>query len=206
MLVSGGQIQSELREALLEGQSLSSSETESVVRQAVQASAAGVPRALIFMRLREGVVKQATASQMIEALKSIQQAHQDANSLLNEVAQGRRRRRRQPEAERFLETLVRALESGVPRESFEGLFAGEIGPRGLGTQRMQAIVETGEMLHLAGMDPNFVRQFMLESSDRRVRRMEALRAARLAVILHSQGKEPNAIFMRVWNRRIDRPN
>ncbi len=203
LLALGEQIKTEVRELLFEAPSLSGTETESILQHADQASTAGVPRSLILARLREGLVKQATSEQLIEAIKTSQQAHQDASALLRRVPHGRQRGRRQPEAERFHAILVRALESGVPRAAFEDLFAGEGGPRGLGGQRMQAIVEAGEMLHLAGMDADVVRQFMLAYRDRRVRRAEALRAARQAILLHRQGMETSTILRQVWNERND---
>ncbi len=199
LLALGGQVTTEVRELLLDAPSLSSAETESILQHAVHASTAGVPRALILARLREGLVKQATSTQLIEALKASQKAQQDASALLRGDPEGRRRGRRQPEADRFHEILVRALESGVPREAFEDLFAGEAGPHGLGAQRMQAIVEAGEMLHLAGMDSDIVRRFMLACRDRQVRRMEALRAARQTILLHRQGMGSDAILRQVWN-------
>lgn len=195
----GDRVPTEVRELLIETHSLSSTESELILQHAAQASTAGVPRTVILGRLREGLVKQATAAQLIETLKASQQAHQDASALLGSDRQGRRRGRRQPEAERFREILVRALESGVPREALKDLFAGEAGPRGLG--RIQAIVEAGEMLHLAGMDSDVVRRFMLMCRERQVRRMEALRAARQAILLYRQGMEPDAILRQVWNGR-----
>ncbi len=190
----GGQVTTQVREVLREAHALSSTETEAVLQQAAQASVAGVPGSLILARLREGLVKQATAKQLIGVLEASQQAHQDASALLRGDRQGLGRGRRQPEAERFHELLVRALESGVPRAAFEELFKGEAGPHGLGAQRMQAIVEAGEMLHLAGLDAEVVRRFMLACRDRQVRRMEALRAARQAIVLHGQGLEADAML------------
>ena len=197
----GGRVPTELRELLHEAQSLSRTEAETLLQHAAQVSAAGVPSAVILGRLREGLVKQATAAQLIEALKASQKAHQDASTLLGSDRQGRRWGRRQPEAERFHEILVRALESGVPREAFEGLFADDARQRGFGAQRMQAVVEAGEMLHLAGMGSDVVRHFMQTCRDRQVRRMEALRIARQAIMLHRQGQEPAAIMRQVWNGR-----
>ncbi len=201
LLALSGQVSTEVRELLLEAQFLSNEESESILQHVVQASTAGVPRALILARLREGLVKQATSAQLIEALKARQQAQQDASALLRSVPQGRRRGRRQPDADRFHEIVVRALESGVPREAFENLFADETGPRRLGAQRMQAIVEAGEMLYLDGMNSDFVRRFMLACRDRQVRRMDALRAARETIVLHRQGMDPDAILRQVWNGR-----
>ncbi len=197
----GGQVPTAVRALLGEAQSLGGTEAEAVLQQAARASDAGVPGPLILARLREGLVKQATAEQLIEVLAASQQAHQDASALLRGDRQGRRRGRRQPEAERFHELLVRALESGVPREALEELFTGEAGPNGLGAQRLQAVVEAGEMLHLAGLDSEVVRRFMLACRDRQVRRMDALRAAHQAIVLHRQGLEADAMLRQVWNGR-----
>lgn len=197
----GGQVPAEVRELLHQEESLNRTETETILQHAAQAAAAGVPDAVVLGRLREGLVKRATAAELIEALKTSQLAHQEAMALLRGDRQGRHRGRRPPETDGLHAILVRALESGLPREAFEDLFAGEAGPRELGAQRMQAIVEAGEMLHLAGMDVSDVRRFMLMCRERQVRRMVALRAARQAILLHRQGMEPSAILRQVWHGR-----
>ena len=169
---------------------------ESIAGRFADAARRGLPRSPLRARLEEGLAKRADPEAIAAAVDRRLDALVRADVLLAGSDEGRRPHG--VDADAGLLVLVQALESGVPEEAFEGLF--RPGRGGL-SPRMQAVVEAGELLHLAGVDGDAVTWFMRDSRDRNLRRMEAIRAARFWIRLHGEGVPGEEIRRRLWPER-----
>ncbi len=165
----------------------------------------GLPTELLRLRLREGIAKRVDPRQIEAALERrtrlLKQSH-DLLSARSRVDSARRHRGR-VSAETGVETLTRALESGVPIALFEELYQSQ---RGIHARRLRPIVEAGEMMHLAGIETESVRQFMLDCRDRNLARMETLRAARYWIDKHRREIDPETIRRQLWGKLESREN
>lgn len=168
---------------------------ERILRCFAECAPYGIPTEALFARLREGLVKQADPDLLADALERRRETLARAQTLLPSATG---RFRRQPHSVDLLEALANALESGVPPAAFDGL----VPPgRRVRQDRISAVIEAGEMLHLAGVETPDVRWFMHEARSRDSGRAELLRVARVWVQLRREGYESEEIRGRIWDAR-----
>ncbi len=166
---------------------------ERILHSFAECAQSGIPTESLYIRLREGLIKQAGPDLLADALERRYETLARAQTLLSSATG---RFRRQPHSAEILEILANALESGVPAAAFEGLFPSGRRAR---LHRLSAVIEAGEMLHLAGVEASDVRWFMHEARDRDSRRAEVLRAARAWIRLHREGYDNMDIRERIWD-------
>ena len=141
-----------------------------------QAAHEGLPCKVLTTRVCEGLVKQASPEALQEAVEKRAHALRQAHEILSRAACTCIRR--SGERRGLCCLVAQALESGVPPAAFEGVFGrGKV----CGALNLGAVVEAGEMLHLAGFDAATVRAFMLDCRVRRSNRQETLKRARARI-------------------------
>ncbi len=195
----------ETRELLRE-HGITGTESEAILKCFDQLEELGLPSELLRLRLREGIVKGVNPQQIKIALEQRMQLLIQSHELLHHRSRAdsaRRRRQRPVITETDVETLTRALESGIPIALFEELYESQ---RGIHARRLRAVVEAGEMMHLAGVETESVRQFMLDCRERNLMRMETLRAARYWIDKHQREIEPETIRRQLWGKHESRAN
>ncbi len=182
---------------LLQEHHIQGPEAEQIITCFTRCEELGLPTDFLRLRLREGVTKQVGIDQIQTALAQRMQALKRASRLVAcpDEPSGRRRRRRHGHDD-SIETLARALESGLPLDALETLFTSTRG--NAKTTRLLPIVEAGEMLHLAGVKPESIQHFMHDCRERRLGRREILRAARYWIDKHERGIEPETIRRQLW--------
>lgn len=168
-----------------------------VARYEAKAASLGFPVDAFREKAREGVAKSASLSAIEKALNVRLESLRAAERIL---ASAHPQRRDPDVARACMDVLGRALESGIPADVFDGLF--DSGRRGL-SLRVQAVIEAAEYLHLSDLGPEHIRAFVHDAGERDLRRMEALRAARLWVQLARDGVDEQEIRVRIW--RTDTP-
>jgi hypothetical protein len=141
-----------------------------------KASHEGLPCESLAGRVGEGLVKQASPEALQAAVEKRAAALRQAHAILARATCACVKR---PGERRGLCCLVaQALESGVPPTAFEGVFdRGKV----CGALDLGAVVEAGEMLHLAGFDAAAVRAFMLDCRARKSCRRDILEQARARI-------------------------
>jgi len=169
-------------------------ETDEEVILAVfhRAEKESLPLAQLHARLREGLIKRAEPEAIRAALERRVEYLLKAQDLLRATSRPSRRR----PVPHGLEVLASALESGLPTETFAGLL---LPVRGAVSYRIEAMIEAGEMLHLAGVAPDAVRTFMRDARSRDLERSLTFRAARLWIQHHQEGVAGEDIRRRVWS-------
>ncbi len=183
---------------LLREHGIKGSEAEAILTCFEQLEELGLPTEFLRLRLHEGIVKRVDPQQIKTALEQRMRLLIQAHELLHyqpRVDAARRRRHRPVTTETGVETLARALESGVPIALFEELYESQ---RGIHAKRLRQIVEAGEMMYLAGVETEAVRQFMLDCRERNMGRMEILRAARYWIDKHRREIDPETIRRQLW--------
>jgi hypothetical protein len=166
-----------------------------IVAAARRCEACGLPGDFLRARLREGLAKKAAPETLAAAVETRLKSLEESRNLLGAAGYDDRR---EPSHRELLESVAHALESGMPPAAF-----GRVLSRGRGTAalRVQTVVESGESLHLAGLEDETVIGFMTDCLDRNLRRMEILRAARLIVQQHRGGVNSSEIRRALWDDR-----
>jgi len=97
--------------------------------------------------------------------------------------------------QRLVVRTAMALESGLPEEVLREVF-GRHGGRRYG--RLIHVMEAGETLQLAGLDPQDTKRIMLDCIDRDLNRMEIQRAVDCIVEQHRKGRGFESIYTELW--------
>ncbi len=182
---------------MLRDHQIAGRDAERIIAYFNESEELGLPTEFLRLRLREGVTKQVDVEQIQAALAQRMQMLKQARKLSPRDAvtpDHHRRRRSRPDTS--VETLARALESGLPFDMLEAFYA-STRDTAL-AMRLHPIVEAGEMMHLAGVDMESVRHFMHDCRDRRLGRMETLRAARFWIDKHDRNINGETIRRQLW--------
>ncbi|MFN2351348.1 MAG: hypothetical protein ABR497_05330 [Kiritimatiellia bacterium] len=156
-----------------------------------EADRQGLPPASLRLRLREGLVKRVPPGQLLEAL----QRHARALNQARQLQQKSIEISETQQSMEGLDLLARALESGLPPEALAEALADS---QGRMSQRIQAIIEAGEMLHLAGVDAEGVKAFIGDCREHDLPRMATMRAARFWIQAHRDGQTTPEIRQSLW--------
>ncbi len=147
---------------------------------------------LLLDRLREGLAKKADPDLLLAGLDRRLQALIQARQILTEKSPGTHRG---TGFENTVEVLTHALESGLPARLFDELLANQPYPY---SQRVRAIIEAGERMHLAEVETSSIDRFMQECRERNLRRMETIRTAQLWIEKKQSGMEDHEIAEQLW--------
>lgn len=152
----------------------------------------GMPDTVLALRLEEGLAKNVDPQVLLAGLqvrlRTMVQAHDMVQAATYDMVPG-------SPGEDLLVATGLALESGVSAEDLAAVLR-----RGNGqsARRIQSVVEAGETLHLAGIDPATTRILMNDCLDRDLRRMEVLRAVHYIVQQHRGGMDGDRIRRSLW--------
>jgi hypothetical protein len=96
---------------------------------------------------------------------------------------------------RLVARTAMALESGLPEEVLQEVFGRHGGWR---YGRMIHVMEAGETLQLAGLDPQDTKRIMMDCIDRDLNRMEIQRAVGCIVGEYRNGRDFESIYAGLW--------
>ena len=129
------------------------------------------PLTSLHARLQEGLVKQAPPAKLAETLR--QHAHYLGRAWsMVDVVRSEGRGRRSPSRQPLVILLAQALESGVDQAHLAALLDSA---RGIGDQRVRALIEASEYLALAGETDDQIRFLVSHMQEQEIGRMEILR-------------------------------
>lgn len=175
----------------LEAAGRSPGESRPLLEPAFEAARSGLPSEPILAKLAEGSLKGAPPEDLAEAARLRLGALQQARGLLAQ--------RGYPETgyrgRDLLISTALALESGVPGPALAvALDRGA----GLPPGHVTTLVEAGEALHLAGLDPDTVAGLLADCLDRNLRRPEILRVVNFARERHRAGHDGAQLRAALW--------
>lgn len=156
------------------------------------ATTESLPAECIFMKIEEGLAKQVDASRVAGAAEVRLDCLRRADRLVSAARQGRGGDR-----QHLVVHTCMALESGLPEEVLQELFAR---PAGFRYGRLIHVVEAGERLQLAGCDPRQTSQIMNECLDRDLNRIEIVRAVDFILGERAKGRDFQSIHGELWIR------
>ena len=173
-------------------------QTTQVLACLADARRQGIPATALTLRLEEGLAKNIEPARLLAGLQARSRAMLQARTLVQtanyDMVPGG------PCDDLLLATGL-AIESGVPAADLGGVLQRGGGRFAL---RMASIVEAGESLYLAGVDPDTTRALMNDCLDRDLRRMEVLRAVRYTIQQHRGGMDGDNIRRALWGGQAAR--
>lgn len=155
----------------------------------------GVPDSALSLRLEEGLAKHVEPQGLLAALQTRLRFMAQARAMVQ--AANYDMTRGSP-CDKLLTATGLALESGVPPGNLADILQRG---RGQSAARIQSVIEAGETLTLAGVDPVTTRTLMNDCLERDLRRMEVLRAVRYTLQQHRGGLGGDAIRRSLWGRK-----
>ncbi|RKX43309.1 MAG: hypothetical protein DRP64_08415 [Verrucomicrobia bacterium] len=172
---------------------LSSQEADALLRPAYAARDEALPVDSIFIKIEEGLAKHVDAAQVAEAAEARLDCLRKARHLID----GQHPGRGGEGPPHLLTYTCMALESGLPEEVLQEVFKRQGGRR---YGRLVHILEAGETLQLAGLDPRNTQQIMNDCIDRNLNRLEILRAVDYVLAEQRKGRDFKAIHADLWVR------
>lgn len=152
-----------------------------------------LPTAPLALRLEEGLAKNADPQPIVNALQLRLRTMVHARAMLDNSPY-------ESHGEALVAVIGRALESGLPAQDLAAALQRK---NGQAIPRIQSIIEAGESLHLAGLDPETTRTLMGDFLDHDLRRMEVLRAVRYSIRQHREGMAGPEIRRTLWGGGVD---
>jgi len=172
---------------------LSAQEADALLRTAYSARDEALPVDCIFIKIEEGLAKHVDAAQVAEAAEARLDCLRKARQLID----GQHPGRGGEGPPHLLIYTCMALESGLPEEVLQEVFKRQGGRR---YGRLVHVLEAGETLQLAGLDPKNTQQIMNDCIDRNLNRLEILRAVDYVLSEQRKGRDFKAIHADLWVR------
>lgn len=173
---------------------LSTGDTEKLLAPVLAASEESLPAECVFIKVEEGLAKQVDADRIVAAAEARLECLRKARKLLASNPSGRGGAGSPPH---LITRICIVLESGLPEEVLQEVFNRPGGPR---YGRLVHVLEAGETLQLAGLDPQNTQQIMNDCLDRNLNRMEILRAVDYVLSEQRNGRGFKAIHADLWVR------
>lgn len=158
------------------------------------AQAEHLPVECIFERIEEGLAKKADLEQIIAASNARLEHLREAQALIFAILSGTAEKHGDGQT-RLLVNISMALESGLPEDMLKAVLLRN-GHRRLG--RMAHVVEVGESLYLAGLEPAQVQRIMTDCLDRNLNRHEMMRAAKVLQDGIASGSNFESVYAELW--------
>lgn len=177
----------------LKGLGFSVDSTRECLAPLQEAVRQALPLESVWTRIEEGVAKGVSAQALQDAVRQRLASLEQAAAILREAGYSGRNRRH----DKLIKSLALAMESGISADSLRGILTRTEGGQ---YERIQSIVEAGEVMRLNGMDEATVTQMMNDFTERKMRRTEIIRAARFAMQQHSAHVEGTRIRQQLWDR------
>lgn len=176
--------------ALCKRSGLSATEADALLGPAYAARDESLPSECILLRVEEGLAKQVPWAAVQAAALQRLDCMRKANVLVTPIRAGRGN-----EHEHLIMHTCMALESGLPEQVLSELFNR---PGRLRYGRLIHVVEAGETLQLAGLDPEQTSLLMNDCLDRNLNRVEVFRMVDFVVAEHRAGKDFETIHKSLW--------
>lgn len=149
-----------------------------------------LPTECIFTKIEEGLAKKVASSQIVVAVGARLDCLRRADRMISEV----RGKVGQQYKHLVMHTCM-AMESGLPETTLETLFKQHPKFR---FGRMIHVVESGETLQLAGLEPQDVLRVMNDFLDRDLSYPEIIRAIDYIQTERSKGTDFNTLYKTLW--------
>ena len=165
-------------------------ETDALLCPVSTARSESLPVESILNKIEEGLAKRIDAAQLTAAVEIRLNNQRRAARLIPSGAGGAVR-------QRLIIQVAMALESGLPDEVLKELFER---PGGFRYGRVIYVVEMGETLQLAGLNPQNTKQILADCLDRNLNRYEMIRVVDYLLAEHRKGRDFNAVHDGLWLR------
>lgn len=174
---------------------LNAQEADALLCPVYTARKEALPADCILSKIEEGMAKGVDAER-VAAAAEVRLAHlRTAQILLNENQPRRRGRMGGPP--HLLTRTGLALESGLPEEVLRAVFKRNGGAR---MGRLVHVVEAGETLQLAGLEPQDTRQILFDCIDRKLTPPEIQRVVDHVLSEHGQNLPFPEIRRQLWGK------
>jgi hypothetical protein len=149
-----------------------------------------LPTDCVFIKIEEGLAKHVDTASVGAAADGRLDSMRRADRMILAV-----RHRRGGEHPHLVKHICLAIESGLPEDVLEEVFKRQGGFR---YGRMIHVVESGETLQLAGLDPQDIKHIMNDCLDRDLNRSEILRVIDHILAEHRKGIDFQTIHSELW--------
>ncbi len=170
---------------------LSTRDTETLLAPVRAADRESLPAECVFIKVEEGLAKQVDAARIVAAAEARLECLRKARKLIASTPS----ERGGAGPPHLITRTCLVLESGLPEEVLEELFSRHGGFR---YGRLIQVLEAGETLQLAGLDPRNTKQIMDDCLDRDLNRMEIMRAVDYVLAEHRNGQDFETIYAKLW--------
>ncbi len=195
---------------------LSAEEAEVLLVPVRAASEESLPAEIVFTKIEEGLAKKVPLDQLVPAAELRLNNLRRASRLVAGLASGSEGHGAGGHGggghgggghgdgghgdghsgmQRLVGRTAMALESGLPEPVLQAVFNQTSSPR---YGRIILVVEAGESLQLAGLEPLETKQIMMDCLDRNLNRMEIQRAVDYIIGEHRKGRSFEAIRGELW--------
>ncbi|MCF7816308.1 MAG: hypothetical protein K9M54_00360 [Kiritimatiellales bacterium] len=169
---------------------ITAQEAEALLGPVCAAKAEALPTECIFVKIEEGLAKQVDAPRVAVAAEARLDCLRRAGRMVSNVRCGRG-----GDQQHLVMHTCMALESGLPDAVLQELFNR---PAGFRYGRLIHVVEAGETLQLAGLEPQQTLHIMNDCLDRDLDRAELMRAVDFIIAEHANGRDFQSIHDDLW--------
>jgi hypothetical protein len=174
---------------------LSATEADVLLASVRAARNESLPAEAVFTKIEEGLVKKVALDRVTAATELRLNCLRRANQLLSAQKLSSAHSEGHGGNQRLVVRMAMALESGLPEEVFQEIFSRRSGCR---YGRLIHVMEAGETLQLAGLNPQEIKQIMMDCIDRDLNRMEIQRAVDCVVEQYQNGQDFQSIRAGLW--------
>ncbi len=176
---------------------LSADEADALLAPVCAAREEALPAEAVFCKIEEGLAKKVSVDRVLVAAELRLDCLCSAKQLL--ASQKKKGEGfaggRYDGNQRLVLRVAMALESGLPKEVLqEVLFRKDACRPG----RVGHVLEAGETLQLAGLDPKQTQQIMIDCLERNLNRMEILRAVDYILTEQNKGRDFKSFYPDLW--------
>lgn len=169
----------------------SAEEGRQILYPAFDAARAGLPSDAVLDKVEEGLLKRASSRALVEASRRRLEALRGAKRLLSAASFSPASRR----GRTLIVSTALAIESGLPEPILGAMFRRA---RGRPRSQVRSVVEGGEALWLASLEPPVVEALMADCLTRNLAHEDVLRVVRFATEKKRQGMAGSAIRRSLW--------
>lgn len=174
---------------------LTAPETDALLGPVYTASKESLPAECILLKIEEGLAKQVDAERLTAAAQFRLECLRKAQKIIAQKKRGPGQMGSGPP--RLLTHTGLALESGLPEEVLQDVFKRQ-GGRRMG--RLVHVIEAGETLQLAGLEPKDTQQILFDCIDRKLAPLEIERVVEYVVAEHGEEIPFPEIRRRLWDK------
>ncbi len=170
---------------------LSTLDTEQLLAPVLAASKESLPAECVFIKVEEGLAKQVDMARILAAAEARLECLRKAKKLAASNSSGHG----SEGPPRLISRICLALESGLPEEAVQAILNHSGGRR---PGRLVHVLDAGETLHLAGLDPKHTQQIMNDFLDRDLNRAEIRRAIDYVLTERRNGQSFETLRAKLW--------